>query len=87
MEIRRWYALIELLSSSIWNESAVRQSQAGVVINQFTALAKDPSKIAVANSRRPEAAPGLMVLTRIFFGPSSRDSTTVMASTAALVPE
>ena len=31
--------------------------------------------------------PGLMVLTRIFFGPSSRDSTTVMASTAALVPE
>jgi hypothetical protein len=57
MEIRRWYALIELLSSSIWNESAVRQSQAEVVINQFTALAKDPSKIAVATSWRPEAAP------------------------------
>jgi hypothetical protein len=31
--------------------------------------------------------PGLMVLTRIFFGPSSRDNTPVMASTAPLVPE
>ena len=31
--------------------------------------------------------PGLMVLTRIFFGPSSRESTPVMASTAPLVPE
>jgi hypothetical protein len=31
--------------------------------------------------------PGLMVLTRIFFGPSSWDNTPVMASTARLVPE
>jgi hypothetical protein len=31
--------------------------------------------------------PGLTVLTRIFFGPSSRESTLVMASTAALLPE
>lgn len=30
--------------------------------------------------------PGLMVLTRIFFGPSSRASTPVIASTAPLVP-
>ena len=30
--------------------------------------------------------PGLMALTRIFFGPSSRASTPVMASTAPLVP-
>ena len=30
--------------------------------------------------------PGLMVLTRIFFGPNSRASTPVMASTAPLVP-
>jgi hypothetical protein len=30
--------------------------------------------------------PGVMVLTRIFFGPSSRASTPVMASTAPLVP-
>ena len=30
--------------------------------------------------------PGLMVLTRIFFGPNSRASTPVIASTAPLVP-
>ena len=30
--------------------------------------------------------PGLSALTRIFFGPSSRASTPVMASTAPLVP-
>ena len=47
-----------------------------------------PSLSAIPALRTPSVStmPGFKEFTRIFFGPSSLDSETVIASTAALVP-